>query len=146
LQQQIAQAREKAELADLTEPRAKAAYYDPINGWLVVHLRYGASVNVPVYLIQGLAGATSAELADVEVTPAGIGLHWETLDVDISIPGLMAEQYGSAAWMAEIRDRHQTYDRPAASSPSAPLLTVRENPSTNYPAPSEADDDTLGSR
>lgn len=31
---------------------------------------------------------------------AGFGLHWETLDVDYTVPGLMNGVFGTARWMA----------------------------------------------
>jgi hypothetical protein len=52
-----------------------------------------------------LAGASPDELAQVEVTPSGEGLHWETLDVDLSIPALMVGIFGTKAWMAELGSR-----------------------------------------
>jgi hypothetical protein len=49
-----------------------------------------------------LRDATPAEIAAVELTPRGAALHWEALDTDISIPGLMAGIFGTKAWMADL--------------------------------------------
>ncbi|MEH2242435.1 DUF2442 domain-containing protein [Nostoc sp.] len=51
---------------------------------------------------QGLAGASIKDLAEVEVTFSGEGLHWKTLDVDLSIPALMNGIFGTKKWMAEL--------------------------------------------
>jgi hypothetical protein len=59
----------------------------------------------PHHLAQGLAGATADDLAVVEVTPSGIGLHWENLDVDLTVPGLLQGIYGTKAWMVELKLR-----------------------------------------
>ncbi len=36
---------------------------------------------------------------------AGFGLHWEALDVDLSVPALMAESFGTKTWMRELARR-----------------------------------------
>lgn len=44
---------------------------------------------------QALAG-----LRHEETLGKGYGLHWEELDVDLSLPGLMAGIFGTRTWMA----------------------------------------------
>jgi hypothetical protein len=51
-------------------------------------LSNGATLLVPVDLIASLRHASDAELADVRVGPAGLGLQWKRLDEDLSIAGL----------------------------------------------------------
>lgn len=36
-----------------------------------------------------LASATNAELAKLEISPSGYGIHWPLIDEDISIDGLL---------------------------------------------------------
>jgi Protein of unknown function (DUF2442) len=36
------------------------------------------------------------------VTPSGYGLHWESLDVDLGVPQLVAGIFGTKAWMAKL--------------------------------------------
>ena len=57
---------------------------------------------LPPKLLQGLKNATAAQLAKVELTPLGTGLHWEALDADLSVAGLAAGIFGSKAWMSEL--------------------------------------------
>jgi hypothetical protein len=38
--------------------------------------------------------------AQVELLGAGSGLHWEALDVDLSVPGLLAGLFGTKAYPA----------------------------------------------
>lgn len=87
------------------EPRAAAASYLPARGLLQVLLTNGASLTVPARILPELRGATRARLAEVEVLPGGDGLHWESLDVSISVPGLVASMFGPSAWMAELGRR-----------------------------------------
>jgi hypothetical protein len=86
---EIAQARTAAAMSDASEPRAEAAHYDLNLNRIVLELRNGATFLFPAELVQGLAGASPDYLKNVEVTPSGEGLHWEQLDVDMSIPALM---------------------------------------------------------
>lgn len=53
---------------------------------------------VPARSIQGLENATPAQLAEVELL-GETGLHWETLDVDFTILGLMKGIFGTAKFM-----------------------------------------------
>jgi hypothetical protein len=56
---------------------------------IVVSLSNGLDLGVPVELAQGLAGAKASELAAIEVTPTGLGLHWPKLDADLYLPTLL---------------------------------------------------------
>ncbi|MGB3553322.1 MAG: DUF2442 domain-containing protein [Jannaschia sp.] len=79
---------------------ATAARYDAPSGRLVVSLHNGVEMAVPVHLVEELADADPADLAEIKISPAGLGLHWPALDADVYIPGLMAGALGSRAWMA----------------------------------------------
>ena len=48
-------------------------------------------------MAQGLETATGEELGAVEILGAGYGLHWEALDTDLSVPGLLAGLFGTKA-------------------------------------------------
>lgn len=56
-------------------------------------------LSVPVALIADLARASDDDLAQVEVGPAGIGLHWEHLDVDLTVSGLARPALGTRTLM-----------------------------------------------
>jgi hypothetical protein len=99
----IAKAREAAVIANAAEPRAESAYYDKSSDRIVINLKSGAIYSFPPVLAQGLAGASPEDLAEVEVTPSGDGLHWEKLDADFSVPALLAGVFGTEAWMAQIK-------------------------------------------
>lgn len=87
---EIDAARERGRIAQQTELRAASAHYDLENGHIVVDLTNGCTFAFPARLAQGLDAATDDELAAVEIQGAGYGLHWEALDADLSVPGLLA--------------------------------------------------------
>jgi len=72
-----------------TKPWAKTARFDTASGRIVVDLSNGCSFAFPARLAQGLEDASPDALAEVEILGQGYGLHWEKLDVDLSIPGLL---------------------------------------------------------
>ncbi len=99
----IAQGRQAAALTAISEPRAMSAHYDADGGMIVITLKSGAVYSFPSAIAQGLTTAEERLLAEVEVTPSGDGLHWEALDVDFTVKGLLAGIFGTKAWMAELQ-------------------------------------------
>ncbi len=97
---QIDAALERGRIASIHEPRAATAHYDAEIGRIVVELTNGCTFAFLPRLAQGLEIATEEQLAQVEILGAGYGLHWETLDADLSIPGLLAGLFGTKAHMA----------------------------------------------
>lgn len=86
-----------------SEPRAKAARYDSASGRVLVELDNGCSFAFPARLAEGLGQASEADLGEIEILGAGYGLHWERLDVDLSLPGLMAGLFGTKPYMDRMR-------------------------------------------
>lgn len=97
------------------EPRAASARYDAKSGRIIVELTSGATFAFPPTLVEGLSDATADQLAEVQISPVGFGLHWPSLDQDYSIPGLMNGVFGTARWMAQ-RAGSATSAKKAASS------------------------------
>ena len=112
---QIDAALERGRVANATEPRAAVARYDRRRKRVVVELTNGCVFAFPPHLAQGLETATDDELAAVEVLGSGYGLHWETLDVDLSVPGLLAGIFGTAATMARRAGRATSPAKAAAA-------------------------------
>lgn len=79
---------------------AIAARYDRRRARVVVRLNTGVEVAFPPKLAQGLAGAEPDDLARIEISPSGLGLHWPSLDADLYVPGLLVGAFGSNRWMA----------------------------------------------
>ena len=79
---------------------AVSARYDRRNERLVIGLNTGVQLTVPVSLVEELADADAADLAEIEISPAGLGLHWPRLDADVYVPALLQGVFGTKAWMA----------------------------------------------
>ena len=112
---QIDAAAERRRIARLTEPRAANARYDRDAGRVIVELTNGCVFAFPPRLAQGLEVATDDQLASVEILGSGYGLHWEALDVDLSIPGLLAGLFGTRAFMARNAGRATSPAKAAAA-------------------------------
>lgn len=102
---QLAQAEARGRELLESEPRAVAARYDVRNGRVVVDLSNGATFAFPPALAQDLDGASAVELADVQISGAGFGLHWPGLDADLSLPAMLSGRFGTKAWMSELARR-----------------------------------------
>jgi hypothetical protein len=87
------------------EPRAIAARYDAASGRIVVDLANGCTFAFPARALQSFSAATDDELAQVEVLGTGYGLHWEQLDADFTVPGLLMGVFGTRSWMAREQAR-----------------------------------------
>lgn len=101
--------------------QATAARFDTRKKLIVIELANGASFAFPPSLAQGLSDARPADLADIEITPMGTGLHWPRLDADLTVEGLLAGVFGSRAWM-----RQHAAKAGRATSP-AKTLAARAN-------------------
>jgi hypothetical protein len=112
---EIDAAEERGRMAQQTEPRALAARYDGKNDRIIVDLTNGCTFAFPPRLAQGLEAATEEELASVEILGTGYGLHWEALDADLSVPGLLSGLFGTRAHMARIAGRATSPAKAAAA-------------------------------
>lgn len=98
-EQQMEQAEQRmAALRDAGH--AVAARYDRHRSRVVVKLNTGVELTFPARLAEGLAGAPADALTEIEVSPAGLGLHWPRLDADLYVPALLQGIFGSKQWMA----------------------------------------------
>ena len=81
-------------------PSAMAARYDRRSGRIVVTLASGLDISFAPRAAQGLGAAKPADLAQIEISPSGFGLHFPLLDADIYLPALLDGFLGSRNWMA----------------------------------------------
>jgi len=112
---QIDKALARGAAARIAEPRVVTARYDQPLRRVVVELSNGCIFAFPPGLGQGLESATEDQLAQVEVLGTGSGLHWEALDVDLSLPGLLAGLFGTRAYMARHAGRTTSPAKAAAA-------------------------------
>ena len=68
----------------------------------------------PARRVQGLDVAGDDVLREIQILGRGIGLRWDALDVDVSVPGLLAGLFGTRAWM----DRQRAAQAGKARSPA----------------------------
>ncbi len=102
LQAEIDRAREVGAALDASESRAVKAWYAADTEQIFIELKTEIVIGFPYQQLQGLENATPKQLAEVEITPTGYGLHWESLDVDLGVPQLVAGLFGTKAGMAEL--------------------------------------------
>lgn len=105
LAEQIEAAEARAQQAEETEPCAQEVKYNVERDLIEIFLKNGAIFSFPPHLAQGLVGATPEQLNDVWLDVAGRSVHWESLDADFSVAGLVQGIFGTKAWMAELGRR-----------------------------------------
>jgi hypothetical protein len=88
----------EAREADRIEPRANAVLYDADRGLVLVELRSGFAFGFPPERVPGLEVGTAANLKNARISPSGDGLHWDDLNVDVSLTGLMADAINLREW------------------------------------------------
>ena len=114
---QFAAAREADRIADLTEPRARDAYYDAGTGRIVVELKLGGAFAFPPDMYPELEGCSPAELARVLPSPSGEAVEWDDLDVQIAVAGVLVRMLGPAMMRAFAqRGGSATSERKAAAA------------------------------
>ncbi len=99
---QIQAARKRARRLRAAEPTAKTASYHRSTRHLAIELTNGSSFRLPTKLIPWLRNVSAKQLAEVEVSPSGEGLHWESADIDLSVPGLLQQIFGTTSWMRQL--------------------------------------------
>lgn len=86
---QVPPARARDARARKAGQRAVTAQYDSASGRVMLVMTSGVLFGFPARSIAALARARDAELEAVTLSPGGGALHWEALDVDLSVPGLI---------------------------------------------------------
>ena len=93
-------------------PKAASARFDGKTKRLIVELKNGVVFMIPTDLIQGLCGASTNEISEVELWMEGMYLHWEKLDVDFRVSSLIEGVFGTPKWMAEIKLKTSAENKP----------------------------------
>ena len=73
----------------VSAPAARAADVSFTEDALVVRLRDGRVLSIPLAWFPRLRDATNEQRSSWELTGDGIGLHWPALDEDLSVAGLL---------------------------------------------------------
>lgn len=93
------------------------ARYNRSTDALDLTLRKGIAVSIPRTHIRELADADARDLAGIEIQPGGDGISFRAINVDIYVPGLLADELGTVfARAMGRRTRGHTSPRKAAAS------------------------------
>ncbi len=81
-------------------PAVTSVRYDRRVSRVIISLSSGLELAFSPKHAQGLEHAHPADLADAEITPSGLGIHFPHLDADLYIPALLEGFLGSKRWIA----------------------------------------------
>jgi len=70
----------------------RAIRVEILGGELVVRLEDGRTVCVPLEWFPKLRDASAEALGDWRLVGRGVGIHWPTLDEDLSVRGLLVPE------------------------------------------------------
>jgi len=70
------------------EAKASKVFFDEDNLWVI--LKDGRQLSVPLVYFPRLLNSTIEQREKYEISGGGIGLHWDELDEDISVPALLS--------------------------------------------------------
>lgn len=76
--------------SSVSDPRALATNVSVTDDELVVELADGRRVSAPLVWFPRLLAGNPSERAQWELVGEGEGIHWPTLDEDLSVAGLLA--------------------------------------------------------
>jgi Protein of unknown function (DUF2442) len=93
-------ANQRAAELKATTPSATAARYDRKADRVILSLNTNLEIMFSPKNAQGLEHATPAQLATIEISPSGYGIHFPKLDADLYLPALLEGFLGSHKWMA----------------------------------------------
>lgn len=96
----FASATRRAKRLRASIPHAVEARYDRRSGRIVIRLSNRIDIAFSPNDAEGLEDATASELAQIEITPSGLGIHFPLLDADLYLPALLEGFLGSRRWMA----------------------------------------------
>jgi hypothetical protein len=74
-------------ISSVAEAKAESVWFDDDNMW--VRLYDGRQLAVPLVFFPRLLHATPEQRTRFEMSGGGTGLHWDELDEDISVAGLL---------------------------------------------------------
>jgi len=73
-------------IRELSPTADRVAFHDE---QMIVHLMDGRAISVPLAWFPRLQSATPTQREKWELLGKGIGIHWEEIDEDISVPRLL---------------------------------------------------------
>ena len=120
--EEVLKANEKAKEFASRTPKAISAKYDRHLRRVVVQLSSNLGIFFSPRDAEGLEHATPEQLAEIEISPSGYGLHFPRLDADVYLPSLLEGVFGSERWVASRMGRLG-----GSSKSAAKTMAAREN-------------------
>lgn len=111
LTRQFAAATRRGRAAVQHEPQAQSVRYEQDTQQLRIVLTNGATCRIPCALIVELDKAAPEDVVAVELGPRGAALHWETLDVDVSLKGLLVRIFAPRGRVYKHKKSHKHASR-----------------------------------
>jgi hypothetical protein len=99
-EKEIEAANKRAAALLAKKPTAVRVRYDRRSKRVVIDLSTGVSISFKPHIAQGLEEAKPEQLAKIEISPSGFGIHFPDLDADLYLPSLLEGFFGSKRWMA----------------------------------------------
>lgn len=102
-------------------PQVTAVRYDRATKSVVLNLNNGAQLGVPATKLQGVAGASDDQRADVSILGPNWAIQFPKIDQQFTVEELLCGVFGNKAWMAKINRR------PNKTAASVRVPSVRTN-------------------
>ena len=83
-------------------PAAMKVEFLPEVHLLLLHLKNGQRLAIPVEDLEELAEATDEQLATIELLGPGTGIHFPAFDGNLYVPYLVEGSRGSKRWMEQL--------------------------------------------
>jgi len=115
---QIAKAKALAQETDAAEPRAKSVSFDESSKLVVIALKNGTFFSFPPSMVEELQEASTEDLHNVWLDESGGSVHWDSLNADFDITGLVAGIFGTKLWMSELGRRGGKVKSPSKAEAS----------------------------
>jgi hypothetical protein len=105
-QQEHDEATRRGEELVRTEPGAVSVRFNPATRRVTIDLNRGYSLSFSPERAQVLANASAEELAECEITSAGLGIYFPKLDHDMWVPAIVKGRFGNDRWEAAWAEAH----------------------------------------
>ncbi len=105
-----------------------SAKYNKTTKRIVLELRNGVTLLVPVNLIQGLKSGDDKTLSDFDLMFDGSEIHWHALDVQFYVEDFLRGIFGTPKWMSSLKEHLSEIGRKGGSARSiAKRISSAEN-------------------
>lgn len=113
---QFSEASQRGQAQSSNSLNAVAIEYDQPSNCLRIELRNGVILLVPCDKLQGLADARSEDIKVMKLVSHGSAIHWSKLDVQLTVPFLLAGIFGTKEWMKELEETSKTNQKRSPST------------------------------